>query len=59
MVFDIIYYIYPPIATGLEISRKSTWVQPIIDGEDETAILGTPFLEPIDLNLLSKFLGKQ
>lgn len=40
MVFDVIYYIYPPKATGLETSRKSTWIRPIIDGEDETAIQG-------------------
>jgi hypothetical protein len=40
IVFDVIYYIYPPIATGLDTSRKSTWVRPIIDGEDETAIRG-------------------
>jgi hypothetical protein len=40
MAFDVVYYIYPPVATGLEISRKSTWVRPIIDGEDETAIQG-------------------
>jgi hypothetical protein len=40
MVFDVFYYIYPPIATGLETSRKSTWVRPIIDGEDETAVQG-------------------
>ena len=76
MVFDIVYYIYPPLGTGLPSSRQSTWVRPIIDGEDETAIqgllieifllasvcishiLGTPFLEPIDVNVIYKFLGK-
>jgi len=40
MVFDVIYYIYPPSATGLQTSRKSTWVRPIIDGEDQSAIQG-------------------
>ena len=43
MIFDIIYYIFPPVATGLETSRKSTWVRPIIDGEDHTAIDGKTF----------------
>ena len=58
MVFDIVYYIYPPSGTGLPSSRQSTWIHPIIDGEDETAIQGTPFLESIDINLVYKFLGK-
>ncbi|CAF1265204.1 unnamed protein product [Adineta ricciae] len=58
MVFDTVYYIYPPLGTGLESTRQSTWVRPIIDGEDETAIQGTPFLEPIDMNVVYKFLGK-
>ncbi len=40
IVFDVVHYIYPPEATGLQTSRKSTWVRPIIDGEDETAIRG-------------------
>jgi len=40
IVFDVVYYIYPPIGTGLQTSRKSTWVRPIIDGEDQTAIQG-------------------
>ena len=40
MVFDTVYYIYPPLGTGLESTRQSTWVRPIIDGEDETAIQG-------------------
>ncbi|CAF1125311.1 unnamed protein product [Rotaria sp. Silwood1] len=59
IIFDVVYYIYPPKATGLQTSRKSTWVRPIIDGEDETAIQGTPFLEPIDMNIVYKFLDKQ
>ncbi|CAF1265184.1 unnamed protein product [Rotaria sordida] len=59
ILFDVVYYIYPPKATGLETSRKSTWIRPIIDGEDETAIQGTPFLEPIDMSLIYKFLDKQ
>ncbi|CAF4062842.1 unnamed protein product [Adineta steineri] len=58
MVFDVVYNIYPPLGTGLKTSRKSTWVRPIIDGEDETDIQGTPFLEPIDMNVINKFLGK-
>ncbi|UJR29408.1 hypothetical protein I4U23_010620 [Adineta vaga] len=58
MVFDTVYYIYPPLGTGLESTRQSTWVRPIIDGEDETAIQGTPFLESIDMNAVYKFLGK-
>jgi hypothetical protein len=40
MVFDVVYYIYPPLGTGLQSTRKSTWVRPIIDGEDENAIKG-------------------
>ncbi|CAF3281523.1 unnamed protein product [Rotaria socialis] len=59
IIFDVIYYIYPPKATGLETSRKSTWIRPIIDDEDETAIQGTRFLEPIDMNIVYKFLEKQ
>lgn len=37
----MIYYIYPPKATGLGTSRKSTWIRPIIDDEDESAIQGS------------------
>lgn len=43
IVFDIVYYIFPPVATGLDTSRKSTWIRPIIDGQDYTAIQGLYF----------------
>ena len=53
MVFDVVYYIFPPEATGLETSRKSTWVRPIIDGEDHTAIDGLHSTHFIDCSFFS------
>jgi len=56
IVFDIVYYIFPPVATGLETSRKSTWVRPIIDGQDYTAIQGYHFLRFVFVLFKSSFV---
>lgn len=39
-MFDIIYYIYPPKATKLKSTRKSTWINPIVGGEDALRLRG-------------------
>lgn len=39
-MFDIIYYIYPPKATKLKSTRKSTWTNPIVGGEDALRLKG-------------------
>ncbi|CAF0712380.1 unnamed protein product [Brachionus calyciflorus] len=45
-MFDIIYYIYPPLATKLKSTRKSTWMNPIVDGEDALRLKGFKIVEP-------------
>ena len=40
IVFDIIYYIYPPQATKLKTTRKSTWLNPTVGQEDALRLRG-------------------
>ena len=40
VIFDIIYYIYPPLATKLASTRKSTWLNPVVGEEDALRLRG-------------------
>jgi hypothetical protein len=37
---DIIYYIYPPVASKVKSTRISTWLNPVVDGEDAMKLKG-------------------
>lgn len=39
-VLDIVFEIYKPEGTGIKNDRRSTWLHPIIDGEDAMKLLG-------------------
>ena len=38
---ELVFQIYPPNAAGKADVRKSTWMSPIIDGEEAIKMLGT------------------
>ena len=40
---DIIYFIYPPVATKVKSTRMSTWLNPMVDGEDAMKLKGEFF----------------
>ena len=40
-VMELTFQLYPPAATGIKDSRKSTWMNPIVDGEEGNKMLGT------------------
>lgn len=40
IMLDIIYYIYPPIATKLKSTRRSTWLNPVVGQEDALRLKG-------------------
>ena len=42
-VMDIIYFIYPPVATKVKSTRMSTWLNPMVDGEDAMKLKGEFF----------------
>ena len=39
-VLDVVFEIYKPEGTGIINDRKSTWLHPIVDGEDAMKLLG-------------------
>ena len=39
-VLEIAFQIYPPRGTGIINTRKSTWLNPIIDGEEAIKLVG-------------------
>ena len=39
-VMELTFHLYPPAATGIKNNRKSTWMNPIVDGEEGNKILG-------------------
>lgn len=39
-VLDLVFEIYKPEGTGITDDRKSTWLHPIVDGEDAMKLLG-------------------
>lgn len=55
-MFDIIYYIYPPKATKLKSTRKSTWMNPIVDGEDALRLKGFKMVETTSFERTWKLL---
>ncbi|RNA14250.1 Structure-specific endonuclease subunit SLX4 [Brachionus plicatilis] len=57
-MFDIIYYIYPPKATKLKSTRKSTWTNPIVDGEDALRLRGFKLIEPTVLEKSWKLVSE-
>ena len=41
-LLDMVFYIYVPNAAGLENTRCSTWMAPIIDGVEARKLIGMP-----------------
>jgi hypothetical protein len=39
-LFDIIYYIYPPVGSKLKSTRKSAWLNPVVGDEDALKLKG-------------------
>lgn len=39
-VLDVVFEIYKPEGTGIVNDRKSTWLHPIVDGEDALKLVG-------------------
>lgn len=39
-ILEVVFYIYTPRASGLEHTRRSTWMNPIIDGVEARRLLG-------------------
>jgi hypothetical protein len=58
IVFDIIYYIYPPVATKLPSTRKSTWLNPVVDGEDALRLRGFKLVEPPNFEKVWRLVGQ-
>ncbi|XP_035828438.1 uncharacterized protein LOC101855375 [Aplysia californica] len=48
-LMDMIFYIYVPPATGLKNTRQSTWMNPIINGQEARKLLGSEFVEQAPL----------
>ncbi|XP_023930673.1 uncharacterized protein LOC106165523 [Lingula anatina] len=46
---ELTFQIYVPEATGLQNRRKSTWMNPIIDGEEAWKLQGSDLVEPAPL----------
>ena len=44
-MLDLIYYIYPPKGSRLKSTRKSTWLNPVVNGEDALRLRGSKLLE--------------
>ena len=40
-VLEITFQLYPPKGTGIGNTRKSTWMYPIINGEEAVKLIGT------------------
>ncbi|XP_064607645.1 uncharacterized protein LOC135472195 [Liolophura sinensis] len=55
-VMEVLYHIYPPAATNLSQYRKSTWMNPIIDGEEAKKLLGSPCVEDTPLSVCVKLV---
>lgn len=39
-VLDVVFYVYVPLAAGLDGTRMSTWMSPIIDGVEARRLIG-------------------
>jgi hypothetical protein len=44
-MFDMVYYIYPPVGSKLKSTRKSAWLNPVVGGEDALKLRGSKLLE--------------
>ncbi|RUS76824.1 hypothetical protein EGW08_015410, partial [Elysia chlorotica] len=55
-LMDMIFYIYTPSATGLKGTRQSTWMSPIIEGQEARKLLGSEFVEPAPLAPCAKLV---
>ncbi|KAK6976173.1 abnormal spindle-like microcephaly-associated protein [Biomphalaria glabrata] len=55
-LLDLLFYIYVPPATGLQGTRKSTWMNPIINGEEGRKLFGSEFVEPAPLEPCAKLV---
>ncbi|KAI0211917.1 hypothetical protein LSAT2_003224 [Lamellibrachia satsuma] len=47
-VMEVMFQLYPPRGTGLSNVRRSTWMSPLVDGEEALKLLGHPDVEPTD-----------
>ncbi|XP_067661240.1 uncharacterized protein [Haliotis asinina] len=55
-VLDVVFYVYVPKAAGVEGTRMSTWMSPIIDGVEARRLIGTEFVEPAPLEVCAKLV---
>ncbi|XP_059149561.1 uncharacterized protein LOC131936546 [Physella acuta] len=55
-LLDMVFYIYVPPATSLKGTRQSTWMNPIIDGQEARKLLGSEFVEPAPLAPCAKLV---
>ncbi|GFS11314.1 abnormal spindle-like microcephaly-associated protein homolog [Elysia marginata] len=55
-LMDMIFYIYTPSATQLKGTRQSTWMSPIIEGQEARKLLGSEFVEPAPLAPCAKLV---
>ncbi len=39
-VLEVTFQIYPPRGTGIINQRKSTWMNPIVNGEEANKLMG-------------------
>ena len=58
VVFDIIYYIYHPIATKLPSTRKSTWLNPVVGEKDALRLRGFKLVEPASFEKVWRLVGQ-
>ncbi|KAK6172529.1 hypothetical protein SNE40_016164 [Patella caerulea] len=55
-ILDMLYYIYVPTATGLQNKRISTWMNPIIDGQEAKKLIGSVQIEPAPLEICAELV---
>ncbi|KAK3099265.1 hypothetical protein FSP39_001865 [Pinctada imbricata] len=55
-VLEMVFYIYVPKATGLPMTRQSTWLNPIIDGVEARKLIGSEFVEKAPLEVCAKLV---
>ncbi|ELT87132.1 hypothetical protein CAPTEDRAFT_227327 [Capitella teleta] len=52
---ELTFQLYPPSASGIEIQRKSTWINPIVDGEEAKKLIGCENVESTDFKTVLEF----
>ncbi|XP_070198029.1 uncharacterized protein [Littorina saxatilis] len=55
-ILDVVFYIYTPRAAGLENTRQSTWMNPIIDGVEARRLIGSEFVEEAPLEVCANLV---